>query len=70
MFKAKQEKILPRSQKEAEVMRLEIVWRNPIPTHRTTNSIQRVAHEERVAVYVVSNAEGTEQFEVHFGGAA
>ena len=70
MFKAKLEKILPANSKEAEVMTLEIVWRNPIPTRKPTNSIQRVAHEERLAVYVVSNPEGTEQFEVHFGGAA
>jgi len=51
-------------------MTLEIVWRNPIPTHRTRNSIQRVAQEERLAVYMVLNAEGTGRFEVLFGGAA
>jgi hypothetical protein len=59
-----------RQQQGSRIMTLEIVWRNPIPTHRTTNSIQRVAQEERLAVYVVLNAEGTGRFEVLFGGAA
>lgn len=51
-------------------MSLEVVWRNPAPTERPKNSIRRILHLERLAVYLVSNTETTEEFEVIFGGAA
>jgi hypothetical protein len=51
-------------------MTLEIVWRNPIPTQKSATSIERVAYDDRVAVYLVSNAETFERFEMILGGAA
>ena len=51
-------------------MTLKIVWRNSIPKEKPKNVILRVAEDERLAVYIVSNAETTEEFAMLFGGAA
>ena len=51
-------------------MKLEIVWRNPVPTHKSKSSIRAVLYEEHVTVYLVSNAEDMDEFAVISGGAA
>ena len=51
-------------------MKLEIVWRNPVPTHKRKSSIRAVVHEEHATVYLVSNAEDVDEFELISGGAA
>ena len=51
-------------------MTLEIVWRNPAPTHKSKSSIRAVVHEEHATVYLVSNAGDIDEFEVISGGAA
>ena len=51
-------------------MTLEIVWRNPMPMQKPTSSIQRVAHSEQLAIYLVSTEETTGEFELFVGGAA
>jgi hypothetical protein len=51
-------------------MTLEIVWRNPRPTVKPESSIERVAHEDCIAVYLVSNARTAALFTVILCGAA
>jgi hypothetical protein len=51
-------------------MKLEIVWRNPNSTVRSETSIERVAHEHCIAVYLVSNARAAALFTVILRGAA
>ena len=52
------------------VVALEIVWRNPIPTQKSGRSIERVAYDEQIVVYLVLNAETIERFVIILGGAA
>src|SRR5262249_57632182 len=51
-------------------MKLEIVWRNPNPTAKRESSFERVTHEERIAVYLVSTAKTEALFTVILAGAA
>jgi len=51
-------------------MRLEIVWRNSALTHKSKSSIRAVVYEEHATLYLVSNAEDVDEFEVISGGAA
>lgn len=49
---------------------LEIVWRNPSPPHRLPSQVRRLPSEGCGAIYVVSNASQTEQFELICGKVA
>jgi hypothetical protein len=43
-------------------MALAIVWRNPKPLSRTKQTVQRIQGDHPCAVYVVTDAEQTQQF--------
>lgn len=51
-------------------MALEIVWRNPLPTTKSTITVERVTSDDVSAVYALRSADVTETFEVILGGAA
>ena len=51
-------------------MRLEIVWRNPLPLARTEHKVQRIKSDQFGAVYAVTNPDFTEEFELILGDAA
>lgn len=50
-------------------MRLEIVWRNPIPLAKMERTIQRVKTEHFSALYVVTNPDTSQEFELILGAA-
>jgi len=50
-------------------MRLEIVWRNPIPLAKMERTIQRVRTEHFGALYVVTNPDTRQEFELILGAA-
>ena len=50
-------------------MRLQIVWRNPIPLAKMQRTLQRVRTERFVALYVVINPGTTQEFELILGAA-
>jgi len=51
-------------------MRLQIVWRNPIPLAKILQTVQRVRAEQFGALYVVTNPDTTQEFELIPGDAA
>jgi hypothetical protein len=55
---------------EEDFMRLQVVWRNPIPLAKILQSVQRVRTEQFGAWYVVSNPDTTREFELILGNAA
>ena len=50
-------------------MRLQIVWRNPIPLAKMEQTVQRVRIEHFGALYVVTNADTRQEFELILGAA-
>ncbi|MGO9676225.1 MAG: hypothetical protein ACLPW4_03150 [Candidatus Sulfotelmatobacter sp.] len=50
-------------------MRLEIVWRNPIPLARMERTVQRVRTEQFGALYIVTNPDTRREFELILGAA-
>ena len=52
-----------------EVMKLEIVWRNPVPLTMAEHTLQKVSSDEFGAVYSVTNPDLTQQFELIQGAA-
>jgi hypothetical protein len=51
-------------------MGLEIVWRNPLSLARTEHKPQRVRRDQFGAVYVVTDLDSTQEFELIPGYAA
>jgi hypothetical protein len=51
-------------------MKLEIVWRNPIPPAKGEKRVEPVAVDEFGAVYAVRTADKTAAFELILGGDA
>jgi hypothetical protein len=51
-------------------MRLEIVWRNPIPLAKMERTVQRVRTEQFSAFYAVTNPDTRQEFELILGTAA
>jgi hypothetical protein len=51
-------------------MRLQIVWRNPIPLTTAQQTVQRVRTEQFAALYVVTSSDITREFELILGDAA
>jgi hypothetical protein len=50
-------------------MRLQIVWRNPIPLAKMQRTVQRVKTEHFGALYVVTNPDTGQEFELILGAA-
>jgi len=50
-------------------MKPEIVWRNPLPVAKIEHKLQKISRNEFAAVYVVSNPELTQEFELIQGAA-
>ena len=51
-------------------MTAEIVWRNPLPPAKDGSSIERVTSDDCGVMYVVSNPDARQKFELILGGAA
>jgi hypothetical protein len=51
-------------------MKLEIVWRNPVPVRETKNRVELIVVDEFGALYSAVGADGATAFEVILGGAA
>jgi hypothetical protein len=51
-------------------MALTIVWRNPEPLIRTKQSVEKFRSDESCAVYVVTEADRTQEFTLICGQAA
>jgi hypothetical protein len=51
-------------------MALAIVWRNPKPLIRTKQTVQRIQGDHSCAVYVVNDAERTQEFSLISGEVA
>jgi hypothetical protein len=54
---------------EEEVMKLEIVWRNPLPQTKVEHTLHRLSTDEFGTVYSVTNLDLTQQFELIQGAA-
>ena len=52
-----------------DFMRLQIVWRNPIPLAKMERTVQRVRNEQFGALYVVTNPDTRQEFELILGAA-
>lgn len=52
-----------------DLMKLEIVWRNPLQQARVERKLQKISSDERGAVYSVTNSELTQEFELIQGAA-
>ena len=52
-----------------DVMKLEIVWRNPLPQTRVEHTLHRVSTDEFGTVYSVTNPNLTQQFDLIQGAA-
>ena len=50
-------------------MRLQIVWRNPIPLAKMERTVQCVRTEQFGALYVVTNPDIRQEFELILGAA-
>ncbi len=50
-------------------MKLEIVWRNPILLAKIQQTVQRVRTEQFGTLYVVTNPDTTQEFELILGAA-
>jgi hypothetical protein len=50
-------------------MTLQIVWRNPTPLAKMQQTLQRVRTDQSVALYVVTNPDTTQEFELILGAA-
>ena len=50
-------------------MNLQIVWRNPVSLAKLQRTLQRIKTEQFGAVYVVTNPETTQEFELILGAA-
>jgi len=50
-------------------MKLEIVWRNPIPVTKVEHMLRKVRSDEYGAMYLVSNPDLTQEFELIQGAA-
>jgi hypothetical protein len=55
---------------EEDFMKLQIVWRNPIPLATAQQTVQRVRTEQFAALYVVTSSDITREFELILGDAA
>jgi hypothetical protein len=55
-------------QKE-DFMSLQIVWRNPSPLAKLQPTVQRVRTEQSGTLYVVTNPDTTQEFELILGAA-
>ena len=51
-------------------MTLEIVWRNPQPQARTTETVLRIRGDQSCSVYAVTKRDGTQEFSLISGKAA
>ena len=51
------------------IMKLEIVWRNPVQVTRVERKLQKVSSDEFGAVYSVTNPELIQEFELIQGAA-
>ena len=45
-------------------MKLEIVWRNPLPVTKVEHTLRKVSSDEYGAMYSVSNPDLTQEFEL------
>ena len=52
-----------------DVMKLEIVWRNPLPLARVEHTVHKLSSDEFGAVYSVTNPDLTQEFELIQGAA-
>ena len=52
-----------------DLMKLEIVWRNPLQPARVEHKLQKISSDEQGAVYSVTNSELTQEFELIQGAA-
>ena len=52
-----------------EFMKLEIVWRNPVPMTKVEHTVHRVSSDQSGALYSVTNPDLTQQFELIQGAA-
>ena len=50
-------------------MRLQIVWRTPIPLAKMERTVQRVRDEQFGVLYVVTNPDTRQEFELILGVA-
>lgn len=50
-------------------MKLEIVWRNPLPLAKVEHTVHKISSGESGAVYSVTNPDVTKQFELIQGAA-
>ena len=52
-----------------DVMKLEIVWHNPLQPARVEHTLQKISSDECGAIYSVTNSELTQEFELIQGAA-
>ena len=50
-------------------MKLEIVWRNPVPMTKVEHTLHKVSSDQSGALYLVTNPDLTQQFELIQGAA-
>jgi len=50
-------------------MKLEIVWRNPLPVTRVEHTLHKISSDEFGAVYSVTDPELSQEFDVIRGAA-
>jgi hypothetical protein len=55
---------------EEDFMKLQVVWSNPIPLAKIKQTVQRIRTEQFGALYVVTNPDCTQEFELILGDAA
>ena len=51
-------------------MKLEIVWRNPLPLPRSDRNVQRIRSDQFGTVYAVTDRYLTQEFDLISGDAA